>query len=63
MYAGAGDAEIAWEEATEGERVYAENRWGWRCRNIMGGGYGGGARECMLRIGRRLRRERGLSAR
>ena len=44
---GAGDAEIAWEDATEGERgrrVYAEGRWGWRCRNSMGGRYGGGAR-------------------
>ena len=24
--------------------MYAENRWGWRCGNSMGGGYGGGAR-------------------
>ena len=25
--------------------------WGWRCRNSMGGGYGGGARfECTLTI-------------
>ena len=68
--AGAGAAEMAWEEATEGERglsgrweslglelqkwhgrrlrrgsevcVYAENRWGWSCRNRMGVGYGGG---------------------
>ena len=31
--------------------MHAENRWGWRCRNSMGGGYGGGARfECTLRI-------------
>ena len=30
---------------------YAEVQWGWRCRNSMGGGYGGGARfECTLRI-------------
>ena len=51
--AGGGDAELAWEEATEGERglSVAENRWGWSCRNSMGGGYGGGARfECTLRI-------------
>ena len=37
--AGAGDAEIAWEEATEGERGRS-----WRCRNSMGGRCGGGAR-------------------
>ena len=45
-YGGAGDEEIAWEEATEGSAVrgYAGVRWGWRCRNSMGGGYGGGAR-------------------
>ena len=31
--------------------MYAENRWGWSCRNGMGGGYGRGARfECTLRI-------------
>ena len=34
---GAGAAEMAWEEATEGD-------WGWSCRNGMGRGYGGGAR-------------------
>ena len=44
---GAGAAEMAWEEATEGERgrrVYAEGRWGWRCRNSMGGRYTEGER-------------------
>ena len=40
-YAGAGAAEMAWEEATERERV----RWGWRCRNSMGGGEVGGYAE------------------
>ena len=74
--AGAGAAEIAWEEATEGERgvSVAEDRWGWSCRNSMGGGYGGGARfECTLRIAgagdaeiaweEATEGERGLSAR
>ena len=29
----------------------AEPRWGWSCRNGMGGGYGGGARfEWTLRV-------------
>ena len=29
----------------------AESRWGWSCRNGMGGGYGGGARfEWTLRV-------------
>ena len=29
----------------------AETRWGWSCRNGMGGGYGGGARfEWTLRV-------------
>ena len=39
---GAGAAEMAWEEATEGERGLSY--WGWSCRNGMGRGYGGGAR-------------------
>ena len=31
--------------------MHAENRWGWRCRNSMGGGYGRQAMfECTLRI-------------
>ena len=31
--------------------MHAENRWGWSCRNVMGGGYGRGARfERSLRI-------------
>ena len=50
---GAGAAEMAWEEATEGSEVWgdAEPRWGWSCRNGMGGGYGGGARfEWTLRV-------------
>ena len=42
-YAGAGAAEMAWEEATEGERGLSGG-WGWSCRNGMGRGYGGGAR-------------------
>ena len=44
---GAGAAEMAWEEATEGERGLSgrwELYWGWSCRNGMGRGYGGGAR-------------------
>ena len=45
---GAGAAEMAWEEATEGERGL---RGGWSCRNGMGRGYGGGARfERSLRV-------------
>ena len=41
---------MAWEEATEGERGLS-GRWGWSCRNGMGGGYGGGARfERTLRV-------------
>ena len=36
---GAGAAEMAWEEATEGERGLSGS-----CRNGMGRGYGGGAR-------------------
>ena len=67
--AGAVDAEMAWEEATEGERGLSV-----RCRNGMGGGYGGGARfECTLRIAgagdaetaweEAAEGERGLSAR
>ena len=85
--AGAGAAEMAWEEATEGERglsgrweslglelqkwdgrrlrrgsevwVYAESRWGWSCRNSMGGGYGGGARFECIRWGWRCRNNMG----
>ena len=46
---GAGAAEMAWEEATEGERgLGLELQKGKRlrrsCRNGMGRGYGGGAR-------------------
>ena len=52
--AGAGAAEMAWEEAIRrGSEVSvdAESRWGWSCRNGMGGGYGGGARfEWTLRV-------------
>ena len=47
---GAGAAEMAWEEATEGERGLS-GYWGWSCRNGMGKGYGGGARfERSLRV-------------
>ena len=34
---GAGAAEMAWEEATEGERG-SGSYWGWSCRNGMGRG-------------------------
>ena len=44
--AGAGDAEMGWEEATEGEFERTLTR---RCRNNMGGGYTEGER------GRRVR--------
>ena len=38
-YGGAGDAEIAWEQATDMIGGYGEVRCGWRCRNSMGGGF------------------------
>ena len=50
---GAGAAEMAREEATEGERglSVAASYWGWSCRNGTGRGYGGGARfERSLRV-------------
>ena len=45
--AAAGAAEIAWEEARDREKIEGddgerwtddERRWGWSCRNCMGGG-------------------------
>ena len=42
---GAEDAEVAGEEATEELRCWnvAKERWGCGCGNSRGGGYGGGA--------------------
>ena len=42
-YGGAADAEIAWEDLRGGSEGggHGEVQWGWRCRNSMGGGYGG----------------------